>query len=107
MDSVFDTWWGIIRDGLHHINPLQGLIIALLFGFTAGSATGVLIGALGASIAYIVVDVLWPVVFYHTTFAMPVMDTPFWHFFLALYFAFLVVIALIYIVRSVISSMRG
>jgi hypothetical protein len=107
MDSVFDTWWAIIRDGLHHINPIQGLIIGLLFGWAARGIIGVVFGAFAAAVVYIAVDVLWPVLFDHKTFHMPEMDTPFWHFFLALTFAFLVIIALIAIIRSVIESIRG
>lgn len=107
MDSVFNTWWAIIRDGLHHINPIQGLIIGLLFGWFANGIIGVVFGAFAAAFVYIAVDALWPVLFYHKTFHLPVLDTPFWHFFLALAFAFLVIIALVHIVRNVIDSMRG
>lgn len=107
MAQLFDTWWGIIRDGLNHINPIQGLIIGLLFGYTATSLIGVVFGAFAASVVYIAVDALKPVLFDHKTFHLPVFDTPFWHFFFALFFAFLVVIALVHIVRNVIASMRG
>jgi hypothetical protein len=105
--DLFNTWWAIIRDGLHHIAPIQGLIIGLIFGWMASSIGSVIFGALGASVVYVAVDTLWPVVFQHKTFALPVFDTPFWHFFLALYFAFLVIVALIYIVKQVVGSFRG
>ena len=105
--EVFNYWWAIIRDGLHHIAPIQGLIIGLIFGWMASSIASVVFGALGASVVYVAVDTLWPVVFQHKIFAMPVFNAPFWHFFLALYFAFLVIVALIYIVKQVIESVRG
>ncbi len=107
MSEIFDTWWGIIRDGLTHINPVQGLIIGVLFGWTATNWGRVLIGALLAAVVYVAVDVLWPVLFHHQPFLFPAFDTPFWHFFIALYFAFLVVVAFVYIIKNVIESMRG
>jgi hypothetical protein len=36
-----------------------------------------------------------------------VMDTPFWHFFLSLALAFLVVTLVFYILRSIFESIRG
>lgn len=107
MTSFFDTWWAIIRDGLTHINPIQGLILGLIFGWMATTIVSVVMGALGASVVYVVIDLLKPVVFDHKPFAMPVLDEPFWHFFVALFFAFLVVIALIAILRRVVESLRG
>lgn len=105
--ELFDTWWAIIRDGLNHINPIQGLIIGLLAGFAASTVAGVVFGALGASIVYVLVDLIKPVLFDHKAFQLPVFNTAFWHFFLALYFAFLVIVALIYVVRSIIAAARG
>ncbi|HWA89205.1 MAG TPA: hypothetical protein VG889_04175 [Rhizomicrobium sp.] len=107
MGNVFATWWAIIREGLHHINPIQGLILGVLFGFTASSLIGIVFGAFAASAVYVAIDALKPVVLDHKTFHLPVLDTPFWHFFLALYFAFFVLIALIVVVRQLIDSMRG
>ena len=78
--ELFNTWWAIIRDGLHHIAPIQGLIIGLIFGWMAGSIGSVIFGALGASVVYVAVDTFWPVVFWHKPFVMPVFDMPFWHF---------------------------
>jgi len=107
MASVFDTWWAIIRDGLTHINPIQGLVLGLIFGWVASSIIGVVFGAFAASVIYVAIDALKPVIFEHKDFHFPALTTPFWHFFAALYFAFLVVIALIHIVRNVFESMRG
>ncbi|HVU21761.1 MAG TPA: hypothetical protein VHE09_13600 [Rhizomicrobium sp.] len=105
--DIIDSWWAIIRDGLYHINPIQFVIIGLLFGFGARSIGAAVFGAVFASVVYIAVNVLWPVVVNRQPFAMPVLDTPFWHFFLALTFAFLVVTLLFFIVRSIIDSIRG
>jgi hypothetical protein len=107
MGNFFANWWAIVRDGLNHINPIQGLVIGLLMGFAASNIVGIVFGAFAGSAIYILVDALKPVVFDHKSFHMPVFDTAFWHFFFALYFAFFVLIALIAVVRNLIDSMRG
>ncbi len=71
------------------------------------SIIGVVFGAFAASVLYVVIDIFKPVVLDHKPFHGPVLDTPFWHFFLALYFAFFLIVALISIVRAVVASMRG
>ncbi|HTT99860.1 MAG TPA: hypothetical protein VMF58_17555 [Rhizomicrobium sp.] len=106
MDLV-DTWWAIIRDGLYHIHPIQFVVIGLLFGIMASSIVSAIFGAVFASVVYLAVDVLWPVVFNHQVFALPVMDAPFWHFFVSLTFAFLIVTLAIFIVKSIFESIRG
>jgi hypothetical protein len=105
--DLINAWWAIIRDGVHHIQPLQFVIIGLIAGWLAGSLAGVVFGSLGASVVYIAVDRLWPVLFNQRTFAMPVFDSAFWHFFLSLYCAFLVIVAVVYIARQLVDSIRG
>lgn len=105
--DVIDAWWAIIQDGVRHINPIQGLIIGVIFGLMANSLVSVVFGSLAASAAYVAVNALWPVLFDHKPFAMPVMNSAFWHFFLALYFAFLVITGLFFIVKSIIAGVRG
>ena len=105
--DIVDNWWAIIRDGLYHIHPIQFVIIGILFGFMARTIGAAIFGAIFASVIYIAVDVLWPVVVNHQPFLMPVMDTPFWHFFLSLTLAFLVVTLVVYILRSIVDSIRG
>jgi len=105
--ELLDTWWSYIREGLNHVSPILALVLALIFGFGAGSVQAVLLGAVGAAIIYVVIDALWPVVFHHQVFVMPVMDSAFGHFFLSLFLAFLVLIGLIYIVKSAIAGIRG
>jgi hypothetical protein len=105
--DLLDTWWAIIRDGLYHIHPVQFVIIGLLFGWMAKNFPAAIFGAVFASIVYIAVDILWPVLFNHAVFALPALDTPFWHFFVSLTFAFLVVTLAVFIVKSIIESIRG
>ncbi len=105
--DLLDSWWAIIRDGLYHIHPIQFVIIGLLFGIMASSIASAIFSALFASAVYVAVDALWPVIFEHKLFALPVFDTPFWHFFLSLFFAFLIVTLAIFIVKSIIESLRG
>jgi hypothetical protein len=105
--DLLDTWWAIIRDGLYHIHPIQFVIIGLLFGIMTSSIVSAIFGAAFASVVYIAVDALWPVIVDHKLFAMPVFDAPFWHFFLSLFFAFLIVTLAVFIVKSIIESLRG
>ncbi len=105
--NLVDSWWAIIRDGLYHINPIQFVIIGLLFGFMARTVGAAVFGAVFASVVYIAVNVLWPVVVNHQPFVAPVFDTLFWHFFLSLALAFLVVTLAFYILRSIIESIRS
>lgn len=105
--DLINAWWAIIRDGVHHIQPVQFVIIGLIFGWMASSVGAVVFGSLAASVLYIAVDRLWPVIFQHQTFAMPAFNTEFWHFFLSLFFAFLVIVAVVYIARQIVDSIRG
>jgi hypothetical protein len=105
--DILDSWWAIIRDGLYHVHPIQFVIIGLLFGFMTGSIVSAIFGAVFAAVIYIAVDALWPVIVDHKPFVMPAIDTPFWHFFLSLSLAFLVVTLTIYILKSIVESIRG
>jgi hypothetical protein len=104
--DIVHTWWGIIHDGILHIKPLQGAIIAILFGLLANSFGAVFVAPLLGAAAYVAVDGAWPMLS-GKPFVMPVFDTPFWHFFLALYVAFLAVAAALFAIRSIISGVRG
>ena len=105
--DILDTWWAIIRDGVFHIHPVQFVIIGLLFGIMASSIPSAIFSAAFASVIYIAVDALWPVIMDHKLFVMPVFDAPFWHFFLSLFLAFLVVTLAIFILKSILESVRG
>jgi hypothetical protein len=105
--DLINAWWAIIRDGVHHIQPVQFVIIGLIVGWMASSLGAVVFGSLGASVVYIAVDRLWPVLFNHQTFTMPAFDSAFWHFFLSLFFAFLVIVGVVYIARQLVDSIRG
>jgi len=105
--EIMDSWWAIIRDGIDHIQPLQFVIIAILFGLAASSVVSSLFGSIAASAVYIAVSTLLPVVIEHKLFAMPHFDQAFWHFFVSLTAAFLVVILLVYILKTLVASLRG
>ena len=105
--DILNAWWDIIRDGVHHINPIQFVIIGVIFGLMANSLVSVVFGSLAASAIYVAVNALKPVVFDHQPFVWPAMNSAFWHFFLSLYFAFLVVTAVFFIGKSIIEGIRG
>jgi hypothetical protein len=105
--EILDAWWAVIRDGLYHIQPVQFVIIAILFGLTASSLVSSIFGSIAASAVYVAVSSILPVVTEHKLFAMPNFDQAFWHFFLSLTAAFLVVILVVYILKSLVASLRG
>jgi hypothetical protein len=104
--DIVNTWWHIVHDGILHIKPLQGAIIAILFGLLANSFGAVFVAPLLGAAAYVAVDGALPMLS-GKPFVMPVFDTPFWHFFASLYVAFLVAAAVIFAIRSIISGIRG
>jgi len=106
MSHVTD-WWSIVHDGILHIKPIQGLVIGILFGLLANSFGAVFVAPLLAAIAYVAVDAMIPMVTAHKPFVMPVFDTAFLHAFVSLYIAFLVIVAVVFAIKSVISSIRG
>jgi large-conductance mechanosensitive channel len=89
-----------------HIKPIQGAIIAIVFGLLANSFGAVLVAPLLGAAAYVAVDGALPMLS-GKPFVMPVFDTPFWHLFVSLYVAFLVVAAVIFAIRSIVSAIRG
>ncbi len=97
----------IIRDGFYHIKPLQGAIVAILFGLLATSVGSVFVAPLLGAIVYIAIDAAMPVIMDHAALAMPVMDTAFWHFFITLYVVFLVAAALIFALRNLVWNLQG
>ena len=105
--EILDAWWAVIRDGLYHIQPVQFVIIAILFGLTASSVVSSIFGAIAASAVYVAVGAILPVVTERKLFAMPHFDPAFWHFFLSLTAAFLVVILVVYILKSIVAGLRG
>ena len=105
--EILDTWWAIIRDGMEHIHPIQFAVIAILFGLMSSSVVSAIFGSLVASAVYIAVDAIRLSVTEHKAFALPVFDYAFWHFFLSLTAAFLVIVLAVYILKAIVAGLRG
>jgi hypothetical protein len=110
MDAITHLWdefWAFFHEGLPHLNLIQGLVIALIGGLMVSSFVGLFFTALIAVIVYILADALIPVVMNHAAFKLPVFDHAFFHYALALYIAYFVVIGAIYVVRLMFAAVRG
>lgn len=107
LTQLWDEFWHIFREGLPHINLIQGLVIALIGGLMVQSFLGLFVVALVAVIIHILADALIPVVTAHATFMLPTMDHAFWHYALTLYVAYLVVIGAIFLVKLLFAAVRG
>ncbi len=99
--------WGIVREGFDHIKLVQGLVIGILGGLMVSSVGGLFVVPLMAAIVYIAADAIIPAVTNHNNLVWPPIDSAFWHELLSLYVAFFVLIALIYVAKSIFASMRG
>ncbi len=107
LSHLWNEFWTFFREGLQHLNPIQGLVIALIGGLMASSFLGLFVMALLAVIIHVIADALIPVVMSHATFALPPFDEAFWHYAITLYIAYLVVIGAIFIVRLIFGVARA
>lgn len=109
MDGFWQFWnefWTYFREGLQHLNPIQGLVIALIGGLMVSSLIRLFFVALLAVIIHLTADALIPVVMNHATFEVPAFDHAFWHYGITLYAAYLVVIGAVYLIRLVFGLAR-
>ena len=90
-----------VRTGFAHVNAILGLIIALFAAFQLASWKKLWEVALAAAIVHIVALVLIPVVDHNAQVHLPpLLDTGFWRDTLALYFGYVIMIAVLFFVRT-------
>ncbi len=107
LSHLWNEFWTYFREGLQHLNPIQGLVIAIIGGLMVTSVLGLFVMALLAVIVHVIADALIPVVMNHATFELPPFDEQFWHYAITLYVAYLVVIGAIYVVRLIFGLARA
>src|SRR5215468_1643735 len=103
MDMLAQYWndfLGLLREGLHHVNPIQFAVIALLGMMAVSSFLGIFIAAALAVVIHVLVTALIPVVFDKAEFVAPAMNAGFWHLALTLYVLYVVAIGVLYALRS-------
>jgi hypothetical protein len=92
-------------DFVHHLSTLQliiGGVIALFFGVATGTIIGLFVAPILAAVLYIAADAVIPPLLHHTSLVMPAFDKALLHEAVTLYFAFLVAIAVVFVIKKVI-----
>ena len=110
MDAISHLWdqfWAFFREGLPHLNYTQAVVIAILGGVMASSFGSVFVIALLAVVINVLADALIPVVMNHAAFHLPPLDGAFGHYALTLYVAYLIVIMMIFAIKSMFAAVRG
>ena len=92
--------------GLHQIDPIYGVIIALFFGVATATVVGVIVSPILAAIVYIAAKAIIPPLIHHTALVMPTFDKALLKEGLVLYVAFLVAIAVVFALKKIVMSLR-
>ena len=88
------------REGFSHVNATQGLIIALLAALLASAWNRVATVALGATLVYLVADMIIPVLTRHAGFHVPPLtEASHWHMALSLFVGYLIAISVLMFVK--------
>ena len=104
--DVITTFPTYFVAGLHQIDPIYGVIIALFFGIATATVVGVIISPILAAIVYIAAKAIIPPLIHHAALVMPAFDKALVKEGLVLYVAFLVAIAVVFAVKKAILSLR-
>ena len=104
--DVITTFPTYFVAGLHQIDPIYGVIIALFFGVATATVVGVIVSPILAAIVYIAAKAIIPPLIHHTALVMPTFDKVLLKEGLVLYVAFLIAVAVVFAVKKLILSMR-
>ncbi len=104
MDQIlhyFNEALDFVRTGFGHVNAILGLIIALFAAFQLSNWKKIWEVALAAALVHIVALVLIPVVDHNAPIHLPpLLDTGFLRDTLALYLGYVIMIAVLFFVRT-------
>ncbi|XBQ15971.1 MAG: hypothetical protein ABL308_13565 [Oceanicaulis sp.] len=102
MDFLYQVL-DFFQAGFDRVNAVQGLIIALVAAFLMPDWKRLFAFTLGATVVHVLVDTLLPVVASGAALQLPdVLEGWFWRYVASLLAGYLVVIALLMIVRKLI-----
>src|SRR5689334_7105226 len=102
LTHYWDEFWTYFREGLHGINPIQAVVIALLGAMATSSFFGLFVAAALAVVIHLLVNALLPVIINHKDFVAPAMDNAFWHYALSLFVLYLVGIGILYLIKMAV-----
>lgn len=99
--DYFHQFLDYVREGFSHVNAIQGLIIALFAAYVMPKWGRLWFVALGATVVHVLADMMLPVIVNHAEFQLPqIVEPSYWHYLLALYLGYLVVIAFFFFVKK-------
>lgn len=100
LQSYLDWIWEFFRTGFYDVNAVLGLLIALVAAYFLSKWSRVFVIAVGAVLAYVVAQVMIPVIANNATFKLPpLVESEYWRGLVALYAGFLIVITVFYVVK--------
>lgn len=102
MDIVNDVL-AFFQAGFDRVNGVQGLIIALVAALLLPGWRRLPAFTLGATVVHVLVDVLTPVIARGAPLLLPdILELPFWRYVAVLLAGYLVVIAVLMLIRKVL-----
>lgn len=114
MESLIDAiggflmgLWALAQAGFDGVNQVVGLIIALVAALMMPAWRALWATAAGATVVHLVVQVLRPVLDGGPFALPPIMTLGFWMTALALFLGYSVVIAVFFLIKSLIPGLGG
>jgi hypothetical protein len=96
-----DWIYGLMRSGFYEINDVRGILIALVGAFMMTEFRRLPVIVLGCVAADLLVRVLGPVIVNKRALELPaIVEVGFWQSVLALVLGYLVVVAVLYVVKA-------
>lgn len=107
MAHVVNEILAFFREGFHHVNAVQGLIIAFVAAMIIPAWKRLLPLAVGATVVHVLADILVPMIARHAGFHLPaLLSLSFWRFTLTLFLGYIIVIAVFYLLKRVVVGGR-
>ena len=99
---VLDFFWDGIREGFARVNAILGLVVALVATYMMAAWKRIWTVALGATAAHLVAVWALPILDNRAPFRLPpeLLELSYWRTAIALYFGYLIVIAIFFFVKS-------
>jgi hypothetical protein len=106
---IIDFFRDGFREGFARVNAVLGLFIALVAAYMMPEWKRVWAITLGATVVALLAEVMLPVIAEHQTFRLPpnLLEMSYWRTAIALYFGFLVVIAVFFFLKTAVLPKSG
>lgn len=101
--DLLETILDFARAGFDQVNALQGLVIALVAALLLPGWRRLPIFAIAAAAAHVAADILLPVIGGGAGLRLPqLLEPSFWHYVATLLIGYLVVIAILFLIKRVV-----